>query len=168
MRVTFGCLSRVLIFSAWMLVTFDGNFHPLAVISAYYTTFLIMMFFNIIFNKRSIIHGFKELKYWIGKNIKLSVWHQNFVSPELVLNSYFSILHYSYIDYQPMLDENQEKIKHKPSVIRQLLYFIIFFLIFLRYIREIIQDNLFIFLVQFVCADRAEPERRNENYWYLR
>lgn len=58
-----------------MLVAFDGNFQPRAVISAYYTAFLVMVIFNIVFNKRSISQKFKDwkdlMKYLIGKDILL-------------------------------------------------------------------------------------------------
>ena len=63
-RVTLSCVSRVLIFSSWMFVTFDGNFHPIATISGFYLTVLIMIIFNIVFNKSADILTFK---YWIGK-----------------------------------------------------------------------------------------------------
>ena len=47
-----------------MLVTQGGNFHPIATISAFYITLLIMIIFNIVFNKSRNICTFK---YWIGK-----------------------------------------------------------------------------------------------------
>ena len=52
-----------------MLVQFDGNFQPTAVILAYYTTFLIMLMFNVIFDERT--GEIFTLKYWIGKHIQL-------------------------------------------------------------------------------------------------
>ena len=67
-RVSLSCVSRVLIFSAWMFVRYDGNFHFLATISAFYITFLIMVIFNIVCNKRKNF----SLKYWIGIRFKNS------------------------------------------------------------------------------------------------
>ena len=65
-RVTLSCVSRVLIFSSWMFVTFDGNFHPTATISAFYLTVLIMIIFNVVFNK-SRPANILTFKYWIGE-----------------------------------------------------------------------------------------------------
>ena len=49
-----------------MFVTFGGNFHPTATISAFYITLLIMIIFNIVFNKSRSI-DILTFKYWIGK-----------------------------------------------------------------------------------------------------
>ena len=130
MRVTLSCVSRVLIFSSWMFVTFDGNFHPTATISAFYITLLIMIIFNIVFN-RSKSADILTFKYWIGK----PEVNKNFKSKptflDIVMNSYSCVLNYSQMDYQAMLDEEKKKKYHESTLIRQIIYFLIFFFMFL-------------------------------------
>ena len=52
---------------------------------------------------------------------------------EVILNSYSSVLHYNHIDYQALLEEEKKKNKkpHDPTLIRQLIYFLIFCFLFL-------------------------------------
>ena len=130
-RVTLSCVSRVLIFSSWMFVTFDGNFHPTATISAFYFTLLIMIIFNIVFNKSADILTFK---YWIGKHeLKFNKnFKSNPVFLDIVMNSYSCVLNYNQIDYQALLDEEKKKKKtyHESTMIRQIAYFLIFFIMF--------------------------------------
>ena len=128
MRVTLSCVSRVLIFSSWMFVTLGGNFHPTATISAFYLTVLIMIIFNIVFNKSRDICTFK---YWIGKH-KLKWFLKMFKMSnflDVVMNSYSCVLNYNNIDYQAMLDKEKNKKFHESTLIRQFLYFLIFFLL---------------------------------------
>ena len=54
---------------------------------------------------------------------------------DIVMNSYSGVLTYNQIDYQAMLDEKEEnksKEYHESTMIRQLVYFLIFFIMFLR------------------------------------
>ena len=131
MRVTLSCVSRVLIFSSWMFVTFNGNFHPTATTSAFYFTLLIMIIFNIIFNRTFDVLTFK---YWIGKNeLKSYIKDISRINIlDVVMNSYSCVLNYNNIDYQAMLDKEKNKKFHESTLIRQFLYFLIFFLLFLR------------------------------------
>ena len=50
---------------------------------------------------------------------------------DIVMNSYSCILNYSQMDYQAMLDEEKKKKYHESTLIRQIIYFLIFFLMFL-------------------------------------
>ena len=54
-------------------------------------------------------------------------------SLDVVMNSYSSVLNYNQIDYQAMLDEQKKKDKkyHESTLIRQIIYFLIFFIMFL-------------------------------------
>ena len=50
------------------------------------------------------------------------------------MNSYSCVLNYNQMDYQAMLDEdykNKNKKYHQSSLIRQIIYFLIFFIMFL-------------------------------------
>ena len=53
---------------------------------------------------------------------------------DVLMNSYSCVLNYNQMDYQAMLDEdykNKNKKYHQSSVIRQIIYFLIFFIVFL-------------------------------------
>ena len=51
------------------------------------------------------------------------------------MNSYSSVLHYNHFDYRAMLEEKKkaEKKSHESTLMRQIVYFLIFFILFLRY-----------------------------------
>ena len=54
---------------------------------------------------------------------------------DIVMNSYSGVLTYNQIDYQAMLDEKEEnksKKYHESTMIRQSVYFLMFFIMFLR------------------------------------
>ena len=52
---------------------------------------------------------------------------------DIVMNSYSCVLNYNQIDYQAMLDKEKKTKKeyHEPTMIRQIVYFLIFFFMFL-------------------------------------
>ena len=62
-KIVCDCVSRILLFSAWLYVVHNGQFSTLRTLAAYYVTFLIMFIFNIIFNRSK---NFRSAKYWIG------------------------------------------------------------------------------------------------------
>ena len=133
MRVTLSCVSRVLIFSSWMFVTFGGNFHPTATIFAFYFTLLTMIIFNIVFNK-SRSADILTFKYWIGKLYFKKKSSKKINELDVLMNSYSCVLNYNQIDYQAMLDEKYKKKNkkyHESTLVRQIIYFLIFFLMFL-------------------------------------
>ena len=55
---------------------------------------------------------------------------------DIVMNSYSCVLNYNQIDFQVMLDKEGKKSKkvkyHESTLIRQIVYFLIFFIMFLR------------------------------------
>ena len=59
---------------------------------------------------------------------------------DIILNSHFSVLHYNYIDYQAIMSEKIKKSKelHEPTLLRQIIYLLIFFILYLGYCRIII------------------------------
>ena len=62
-KIVCDCVSRILLFSAWLYVVHNGQFSTLRTLAAYYFTFLIMFIFNTIFNRSK---NFRSAKYWIG------------------------------------------------------------------------------------------------------
>ena len=144
-RVTLSCVSRILIFSSWMFVIYEGNFDPVATISAFYITFLIMIVFNLLLNvsERSDL---LTPKYWIGK---IEIFTKNCIRltafSEIILNSYSSVLHYNHIDYQAMLDEEKKKNKkrHEPTIVRQFIYFLIFCSLFIGFVTNKNEKKIF-------------------------
>ena len=116
-----------------MLVAFDGNFHPTATFCAFYITFLIMVVFNIVLNKS---RDFLTIEYWIGKTIYSMVYASHIlylIQSDIVLNSYFSVLHYNYVDYQALVDKKkkEKQTPHEPTMVRQIIYFLMVLFIYL-------------------------------------
>ena len=64
LKIIFDCISRITLFSAFMYVTNKGQFSTMYVVIGYYVMWLIMVIFNVVFNKdRSLSSG----RDWIGK-----------------------------------------------------------------------------------------------------
>ena len=63
MKTVFDCVSRLLIYSSFMFVVNEGQFSTLMTVTAYYTTFAVLVIFNTITN--STDHYFSA-KTWIG------------------------------------------------------------------------------------------------------
>ena len=59
---------------------------------------------------------------------------------DIVMNSYFCVLNYNQTDYQAMMDKDGKKSKkekyHESTLIRQIVYFLIFFIMFLMYYKQ--------------------------------
>eukprot|EP00092_Neocalanus_flemingeri_P033178 GFUD01036083.1.p1 GENE.GFUD01036083.1~~GFUD01036083.1.p1 ORF type:complete len:224 (-),score=39.41 GFUD01036083.1:68-697(-) len=82
----------------------DGHFEVWRAISLYYGHVLIMLYFNIVFNRCS--PSFSS-RYIIS----------------LLLNSMTSFYSYNYYNFFEL--SNESSVKHKPSFLRQLFYFLI-------------------------------------------
>ena len=63
MKTMFDCIARILIFSTWLYVTNEGRFCSSQTVIAYYNTLIILLFFNIVFNKTD---DYCSVKTWIG------------------------------------------------------------------------------------------------------
>ena len=63
MKTMFDCVARILIFSTWLYVTNEGRFCSSQTVIAYYNTLIILLFFNIVFNKTD---DYCSIKTWIG------------------------------------------------------------------------------------------------------
>ena len=131
MRVTLSCVSRILIFSSWMFVTYDGNFHPTATILGFYITFSIMVVFNVVLNKSKDI---LSLGYWIGKVHDIYGIFINIIL-DIILNSYSSVLQYNHIDYQAIMSQKKRNKRelHESTMIRQIIYLLVIFILYLGY-----------------------------------
>ena len=64
MKTTFDCVSRILLFSTWLYVVNDGQFSSAKTVLAYYSTFLLLVVFNTVFNKSG---EYRSAKTWTGK-----------------------------------------------------------------------------------------------------
>ena len=64
MKTTFDCVSRILLFSTWLYVANDGQFSTTKTILAFYSTFLLLVVFNTVFNKTD---EYCSTKTWTGK-----------------------------------------------------------------------------------------------------
>ena len=102
---TLSTICRTIIFGCFVYFTNpDGHFEIWKAIGVYYAHVLIMLFFNIIFNSCS--------PSFSGRYII-----------SMILNSRTSFYSYNYYNFVDL--KNDATIKHKPSFLRQLFYFII-------------------------------------------
>ena len=102
---TINTVSRTMVFGCFVYFTnTDGHFDIWKAVSIYYGHVLIMIFFNIVFNRSS--PAFSS-KYIIS----------------LLLNSMTSFYSYNYYNFYEL--RNEMTIKHKPTFLRQLFYFLI-------------------------------------------
>ena len=63
LKTIFACISRVLIFSAWLYVANDGEFSSMKTLFGYYLTVLVLVVFHFFLNK---IGPSCSSSYWIG------------------------------------------------------------------------------------------------------
>ena len=64
LKVLTDILSKVLIFSTFMIFHNNGEFSPMRTLISFYTMVGIMTIFNIVFNER---RNFCSAKYWLGE-----------------------------------------------------------------------------------------------------
>ena len=51
LKTTLDCVSRIVLFSIWLYVQNDGQFSSIRTVIAYYSTFMVLLLFNIFCNK---------------------------------------------------------------------------------------------------------------------
>ena len=61
MKTTLDCVARITLFSAFLYVLNEGQFSSAKTVIAYYSTFLVLLGYNAIFNKRE--------KQWTRRNM---------------------------------------------------------------------------------------------------
>ena len=64
LKTVFDSVARLLIFSIWMYVSNSGQFSSVSTIAAFYILLLVLLIFNIIFNRNN---QKKSFSLWIGK-----------------------------------------------------------------------------------------------------
>ena len=64
-KIIMDLMSRILLFSAWMYTSNNGQFSTWMTVIAYYMTFIFLILFNVIFNSNN---DFGSMQYWIGKS----------------------------------------------------------------------------------------------------
>ena len=136
MKTMFDCIARIAIFSTWLYVTNNGRFSSSQSVIAYYSTFILLVFFNIIFNKTD---DYCSLRTWIGIYIFCIFSPQKSYFSyflEILLNSFSSILSYNVFDFGNVFDKSGKKnVKyHESSFFMQMLYFMLFFVLNLGYV----------------------------------
>ena len=115
LKTIFASISRVLLFSAWLYVTNNGEFSSMKTFVGYYLTVLVLVIFYFFFNK---VRPSCSSTYWIGL-IFISLWTFNpsFFS-EILLDAMSSVLSYNDLDLGPVLEEGikgkQEMKKDEP------------------------------------------------------
>ena len=61
LKTTCDCISRITLFSVFMYVQNEGQFSTLKTVIAYYSVFILMVFFNTYINKNK--------NFWSAKNL---------------------------------------------------------------------------------------------------
>ena len=52
LKTTLDCVARIVLFSTWLYVQNEGQFSSARTVIAYYSTFIVLLFFNAFFTKR--------------------------------------------------------------------------------------------------------------------
>ena len=52
LKTTLDCVARIILFSTWLYVQNEGQFSSARTVIAYYSTFMVLLFFNTFFTKR--------------------------------------------------------------------------------------------------------------------
>ena len=63
-KIILDLMSRILLFSAWMYTSNNGQFSTWLTVIAYYMNFIFLIFFNVLFNSKN---DYGSIQYWIGK-----------------------------------------------------------------------------------------------------
>ena len=64
LRIIFDASARILIFSCFMFTYNEGIFHPLITLAGYYTTFAILLIFNVALSRN---RNMDTISYWLGR-----------------------------------------------------------------------------------------------------
>ena len=92
---------------------------------AYYSTFLVLMVFNIIFNKNKR-YGARN---WIGIQIEQTLDNKVIYVTEIILNSLSSVLSYNNFNFETIFSDKdtkqpQKNVDHESTFVKQLIYFL--------------------------------------------
>ena len=129
LKTTLDCVARIVLFSTWLYVQNEGQFSSARTVIAYYSTFMVLLFFNAFFTKseknvtRRNMTGTKSNIF----SSKLEI-----VFSEVTLNSMSSLLSYNQFDFGPIFKHGDKAKaekrgeKHQPSFVKQTIYFMLF------------------------------------------
>ena len=120
----------MVIFSTWLYVVNDGQFSTAKTVLAFYSTFLLLVVFNTVFNKTG---EYCSAKTWTGKISILihGISKKNCIiyCLEILLNSMSSVLSYNVFDFTTVFAKADKNVKdkkrvenHEPSFVKQMLY----------------------------------------------
>ena len=71
LKIVLDSMSRILIFSAWMYTSNEGQFSTWRTVAAFYGTFMILIAYNIYFSfNRNVF----STRYWIGTYLILALY----------------------------------------------------------------------------------------------
>ena len=133
LKTTLDCVARIVLFSTWLYVQNEGQFSSAKTVIAYYSTFMVLLFFNAFFTKSE-----KNVTRRNMTGIKSSIFRLIFSSKleclfsEVTLNSISSVLSYNQFDFGPIFNLGEKSMKekrgekHQPSFVKQMIYFILF------------------------------------------
>ena len=137
LKTTLDCVARIVLFSTWLYVQNEGQFSSARTVIAYYSTFMVLLFFNAFFTKRE--KNVTRRNMTGTKSNIFSIILECLFS-EVTLNSMSSVLSYNQFDFGPIF-KNGEKAKeekrgekHQPSFVKQMIYFILFTMLNLGYV----------------------------------
>ena len=129
LKTTLDCVARIVLFSTWLYVQNEGQFSSARTVIAYYSTFMVLLFFNAFFTKSKKNVTRRNMT---GTKSKIFSRKLECLFSEVTLNSMSSVLSYNQFDFGPIF-KNGEKAKeekrgekHQPSFVKQMIYFMLF------------------------------------------
>ena len=136
LKTTLDCVARIVLFSTWLYVQNEGQFSSARTVIAYYSTFMVLLFFNAFFTKREKNVTRRNMT---GTKTNIHKLEIIFLS-EVTLNSLSSVLSYNQFDFGPIYKhgekakEEKRGEKHQPSFVKQMIYFMLFTMLNLGYV----------------------------------
>lgn len=128
LKTIFDSISRIVLFSTWLYVVNKGQFSSAKTAFAYYSTAVVLMLFNAIFNNN---RQHCSSKNWIG-TINIFLPQALPYLLEIVMNSLSSVLSYNNFNFEPIFQtgmessKNERKIRHESTLTKQTVYFLMF------------------------------------------
>ena len=137
LKTTLDCVARIVLFSTWLYVQNEGQFSSARTVIAYYSTFMVLLFFNAFFTKREKNVTRRNMT---GTKSNLFSSKLECLFSEVTLNSMSSVLSYNQFDFGPIFKhgekakEEKRGEKHQPSFVKQMIYFMLFTILNLGYV----------------------------------
>ena len=137
LKTTLDCVARIVLFSTWLYVQNEGQFSSARTVIAYYSTFMLLLFFNAFFTKSK-----KNVTRRNMTGTKSNIFSSKLecLFSEVTLNSISSVLSYNQFDFGPIFKHGEKAMKekrgekHQPSFVKQMIYFMLFTILNLGYV----------------------------------